>query len=84
MIDINALTPPTDVLEGIVEEMIEKYNISYMRPKHASGDDGGSVSKKRNYVKYDGARAYNEVIDDWLHSSPLPPFDDRQMRECKD
>ncbi len=71
-IDVNALTLPTDVLEEIVEEMIEKYNITCVRPKRASGDDGGSMPKERKHVKYDRARAYNAVIDDWLRSSPLP------------
>ena len=81
-IDVSALIPPTDVLAEIVEEMIAKYNITGVWPsKRASDGDGGgsSVPKKRKHVRYDRARAYNAVMDDWLSTSPLPRFDDRQF-----
>ena len=36
--------------------------------------------QRKKHLKYDRARAYNAVMDDWLHSSPL----DRHLRECTD
>ena len=67
--------PPRDVLQDLVTEFIDRYDIGYIYREQASSQS--SSHRKRKMVDYDRERASKCARSDWF--SPLPRFDDKQF-----
>ena len=67
--------PPRDVLQDVITELIDCYDIGYIYQPQTSSQSPSN--KKRKMVDYDRERASKCARSDWF--SPLPRFDDKQF-----
>ena len=71
------IAPPKDVLEEMIQDVIDTYDINILRVKRCSNSQSPSGKKKRKLIKYDRERALMCVNSDWM--SPTPRFNDKQF-----
>eukprot|EP00804_Cyclotella_cryptica_P000428 CCRYP_020672-RA/>CCRYP_020672-RA protein AED:0.50 eAED:-0.30 QI:0/-1/0/1/-1/1/1/0/299 len=67
---------PDDVLQEIINIYIDRYNLNAVLPKRGL-DNNNIEPRKRQMVKYNSQRAFDSVMNDWMH--PRPRFNDKQF-----